>query len=199
MACKLCGICVLVRGFFICDHVWSCGVSSCGFLIDCKHLTGNSLFYKWVKRTFLIFSQEPGAAELSQESACVANVSADASSFFLNFMWLNNNQVPGEKNRNLYIWDDPSVYPHISDLCMHVYWQVGGHSPQADRLTFKHTVHQPSGVRANKHSPESWHWHVLSTFAAPEVRDAPEREWSDPDWSPLKELWMSAVFSKAKL
>lgn len=35
--------------FFICDHVWSCGVKSCCFLIDCKHLSGNCLFHKRLK------------------------------------------------------------------------------------------------------------------------------------------------------
>lgn len=43
VACKQIGICILVRDFFIYDHVWSCGVSSCSFLIDCKHLSGNCL------------------------------------------------------------------------------------------------------------------------------------------------------------
>lgn len=73
------------------------------------------MYSKWVKRTFLIFSQEPGAAELSQETACVANFSVDASSFLLNFMWLNTNQVPGEKNQKkktfcnleIFTYDDP--------------------------------------------------------------------------------------------
>lgn len=56
VACKLWGICVLVRDFFICDHVWSCGVSSWGFLIDCKHLSGNCLFYKRLKALSLSFN-----------------------------------------------------------------------------------------------------------------------------------------------
>lgn len=77
-ACKLCGICVLVRDFFIRDHVWSCGVSSCGLLIDCKHLTGNSLFYKSVKRTVLIFSQEVTSCRIITGGRLPhANVSAD--------------------------------------------------------------------------------------------------------------------------
>lgn len=29
---------------FLCDHVWSCRVTSSGFLIDCKHLPGHCLF-----------------------------------------------------------------------------------------------------------------------------------------------------------
>lgn len=77
-ACKLCGICVLVRDFFIRDHVWSCGVSSCGLLIDCKHLTGNSLFYKSVKRAVLIFSQElPSCRIITGGRLPHANLSAD--------------------------------------------------------------------------------------------------------------------------
>lgn len=55
VACKLCGIRILVRDFFICDHVWSCGVS--GFLIDCKHLSGNCLFYKHVEALSLSFNK----------------------------------------------------------------------------------------------------------------------------------------------
>lgn len=56
VTCKLWGICVLVRDFFICDHVWSCGVSSWGFLIDCKHLSGNCLLYKRLKALSLSFN-----------------------------------------------------------------------------------------------------------------------------------------------
>lgn len=57
VACKLCGICILVRDFFICDHVWSCGVSNCGLLIDCKHLSGNCLFYKCFKHFLYLLTR----------------------------------------------------------------------------------------------------------------------------------------------
>lgn len=50
MACKLCGTCILVRDFFLRDHVWLCGVSSWGFLIDCKRLSGNCLSISVLKQ-----------------------------------------------------------------------------------------------------------------------------------------------------
>lgn len=41
--------------FFECDHVWSWGVSGCGFLIDCKRLYGSCLSANKFVETLSLF------------------------------------------------------------------------------------------------------------------------------------------------
>lgn len=73
---------------------------------------------------------------------------------------------------------------------------MGWCSPPADRLSFKQSEHQPSEVRAKKHSPESWHWHVCKLLACQHWllwrfgMPLKERDWTQT--GPLREIceWM---------
>lgn len=73
--------------FFIRDHVWSCGVKSCGFLIDCKHLSGNCLFHKRLRA--LSLSRNHSLPRFQLESY----LEVTQSTILMNLMLLAINRV----------------------------------------------------------------------------------------------------------
>ena len=122
VAGRLKGICILVRDFFLCDHVWSCGVSSCGFLIHCKRLSGICLSLSVLKHFLYLLtrtSSDWGYRITSVLYIFCMFISANYSerNHDITFHSLQNtNQYNKSKSQIFTPWDEENIHVNTSAL-----------------------------------------------------------------------------------